>query len=91
MREQVEAGYLKDITDQTKTEVADIGGAAEIWQVDGKQYGLPFRIGIEGFWYNKDMFTKAGIAAPPDHLRRAERRGHQAQGHQRHPDRRGRR
>ncbi|MET8089328.1 extracellular solute-binding protein [Micromonospora sp. NPDC005220] len=65
MSEQVEADYLKDITDQVKTEVGNIGSAAEIWQVKGKQYGLPFRMGIEGVWYNKDMFAKAGIAAPP--------------------------
>ncbi|MGC4746869.1 ABC transporter substrate-binding protein [Micromonospora sp. DT201] len=65
MSEQVEADYLKEITDQTKTEVGNIGSAAEIWQVNGKQYGLPFRMGIEGIWYNKEMFAKAGIAAPP--------------------------
>ncbi|MCG5450619.1 extracellular solute-binding protein [Micromonospora sp. NIE111] len=65
MTEQVEADYLKEITDQTKTEVGDIGSAAEIWQVKGKQYGLPFRMGIEGVWYNKEMFARAGIAAPP--------------------------
>ena len=62
--EQVKAGYLKDITDQTKTEVASIGAAAEIWQVDGKQYGLPFRMGIEGFWYNKDAVRRRR-ASPP--------------------------
>ncbi|MFU8875963.1 ABC transporter substrate-binding protein [Micromonospora sp. SL4-19] len=65
IREQVEADYLKDITGQVKTEVANIGSAAEIWQVNGKQYGLPFRMGIEGIWYNKEMFAKAGISAPP--------------------------
>jgi raffinose/stachyose/melibiose transport system substrate-binding protein len=65
IREQVEADYLKDITDQVKTEVGNIGSAVEIWQVDGKQYGLPFRMGIEGIWYNKDMFAQAGISAPP--------------------------
>ncbi|MFI7605967.1 ABC transporter substrate-binding protein [Micromonospora sp. NPDC049366] len=65
MREQVEADYLKDITDQVKTEVANIGSATEIWQVNGKQYGLPYRMGIEGIWYNKDMFAQAGITAPP--------------------------
>ena len=42
MAEQVEAGYLKDITEQAEAEVANIGGAAAGWQVDGKQYGLPF-------------------------------------------------
>jgi len=65
IREQVEADYLKDITEAAKTEVGNIGSAAEIWQVDGKQYGLPFRMGIEGIWYNKDMFAQAGISAPP--------------------------
>ncbi|SCF15313.1 carbohydrate ABC transporter substrate-binding protein, CUT1 family [Micromonospora coriariae] len=68
MREQVEADYLKDITDQVKDEVANIGSATEIWQVNGKQYGLPYRMGIEGIWYNKDMFAKAGISAPPTTL-----------------------
>jgi raffinose/stachyose/melibiose transport system substrate-binding protein len=65
IREQVEADYLKDITDQVRDEVGNIGSAAEIWQVDGKQYGLPYRMGIEGIWYNKDMFARAGITAPP--------------------------
>jgi raffinose/stachyose/melibiose transport system substrate-binding protein len=63
--DQVAADYLKDITDQTKTEAANIGGAVSIWQVNGRQYGLPFRMGIEGFWYNKALFAQAGITAPP--------------------------
>jgi raffinose/stachyose/melibiose transport system substrate-binding protein len=65
MVEQVQSGYLKDITDQTKAEVASIGPAANIWAVDGHQYGLPFQFGIEGFWYNKDIFSQAGIASTP--------------------------
>ncbi|GIJ76916.1 raffinose/stachyose/melibiose transport system substrate-binding protein [Micromonospora phaseoli] len=65
IREQVEADYLKDITEQVKDEAANIGSAVEIWQVDGKQYGLPYRMGIEGIWYNKELFQQAGIAAPP--------------------------
>ena len=36
-----------------------------MYQVDGKQYGIPFDLGMVGFWYNKDQFAKAGIAAPP--------------------------
>ena len=66
--DQVEAGYLKDITDQTKTEATNIGSSAAIWQVQGRQYGLPFRMGIEGFWYNKKLFSDAGITAPPTTL-----------------------
>jgi len=65
MVEQVQSNYLKDITADTKNEVASIGAAASIWSVDGKQYGLPFDFGIEGFWYNKDLFNKAGISGPP--------------------------
>jgi raffinose/stachyose/melibiose transport system substrate-binding protein len=68
MVEQVKSDYLKDLTADTKTEVGSMGPAAKIWSVDGKQYGLPFDFGIEGFWYNKDLFTRAGIGAPPTTL-----------------------
>jgi raffinose/stachyose/melibiose transport system substrate-binding protein len=65
MVEQVQSGYLKDITADTKDQVAAIGAAASIWSVGGKQYGLPYNFGIEGFWYNKDMFASAGITSAP--------------------------
>ncbi|ROO60724.1 carbohydrate ABC transporter substrate-binding protein (CUT1 family) [Micromonospora sp. Llam0] len=65
LREQAEADYLKDITDQVQAEVESIGSSVEIWQADGRQYGLPYRMGIEGIWYNKDLFAQAGIDAPP--------------------------
>jgi raffinose/stachyose/melibiose transport system substrate-binding protein len=66
--EQVKSGYLKDITADTKAEVASMGPAASIWAVDGKQYALPFDFGIEGFWYNKNLFQQAGISAAPTSL-----------------------
>jgi raffinose/stachyose/melibiose transport system substrate-binding protein len=65
MVDQVKSNYLMDITAQTKTEVASMGPAAQIWAVNGKQYGLPWDFGIEGVWYNKDMFAQAGITSPP--------------------------
>jgi len=65
IRDQVKAGYLKDITADTKDVVATMGPSANIWAVDGKQYGLPYDFGVEGIFYNKDLFTKAGITAPP--------------------------
>lgn len=68
MSEQVKSDYLMDITEAAKAEVASIGPAAKIWSVEGKQYGLPFSFGIEGFWYNKDMFAQAGITSPPKTL-----------------------
>ena len=66
LREQVEAGLLRDIT----ADVADWAGtmnpgAMGMYQVDGKQYAIPFDLGMVGVWYNKDLFEKAGISAPP--------------------------
>ena len=46
---QVEAGKVQDITDQRPTAVVQtLGGSAAGWQVDGKQYGLPYSLGIVG-------------------------------------------
>jgi raffinose/stachyose/melibiose transport system substrate-binding protein len=63
---QVEAGLVKDIT----ADIADWAdtmnpGAMGIYQVDGKQYGVPYNFGMVGFWYNKALFAKAGITEPP--------------------------
>lgn len=66
--DQVKADYLKDITAETKDTVASIGPAANIWAVNGKQYALPFDFAIEGFWYNKEIFAKAGITSTPTTL-----------------------
>ena len=64
-----------------------IGGTVDAVAGDGKTYGLPFTFGIEGFWYNKDLFAQAGIDGAPDDPRRAQRRGRQAQGRRHRPDR----
>jgi raffinose/stachyose/melibiose transport system substrate-binding protein len=68
LKDQVAAGYLKDISGDVADELTAIGPVASGWQLDGKTYGLPFSYGIEGFWYNKDLFAKAGITAPPTTL-----------------------
>ncbi|MDL9978887.1 extracellular solute-binding protein [Microbacterium sp. ASV49] len=65
LKDQVAAGYVKDISADVKDELASIGPTASGWQIDGKTYGLPFSYGIEGFWYNKDLFAKAGITDTP--------------------------
>jgi raffinose/stachyose/melibiose transport system substrate-binding protein len=66
LRDQVKAGVVKDITADASSFVGDLGqGAVKLYQVDGKQYGVPFNTSMVGFWYNKDLFTKAGISAPP--------------------------
>ena len=66
MAEQVDAGLLKDIT----ADVADWAdtmnaGAMGMYQYEGKQYGIPNDLGMVGIWYNKDLFTQAGITEPP--------------------------
>ena len=63
--EQVRAGKVQDITAPTKELTAQIGGSAANWQVEGKQYGLPYSMGLVGFWYSKSAFEKAGIGTPP--------------------------
>lgn len=62
---QVTSGKLADITEATKPWIGQAGKFAESWQVDGKQYGVPFAQHFVGFWYRKDLFTQAGITAPP--------------------------
>lgn len=66
LRDQVAAGVVQDVTDAVAPYVGDLGEAATgLYQVDGKQYGLPFDAGMVGIWYNKDLFTQAGIDAVP--------------------------
>ncbi len=65
MASQVESGKVRDITNESKETVQSIGGPAAGWQVEGKQYGLPYSVGVVGFWYRTDLFKKAGIDAPP--------------------------
>ncbi|WP_030490622.1 extracellular solute-binding protein [Micromonospora chokoriensis] len=66
LKQQVDAGLVKDLTDDLKDLVAGILPAAmQPYTIDGKIYGIPFDIGMVGFWYNKDLFTRAGITETP--------------------------
>lgn len=70
MNEYANAGLLKDITADLD---ADGGawrntfspGALGVYSLDSKNYGVPWDMGMVGFWYNKDLFAQAGIDAPP--------------------------
>jgi raffinose/stachyose/melibiose transport system substrate-binding protein len=70
MNQQAEAGLLKDITADLD---ADGGawrntfapGALAVYSYQGKNYGVPWDMGMVGWWYNKDLFAKAGITNPP--------------------------
>ncbi len=91
MAAQAEAGLLKDIT----ADIADWKdtinpGAMSIYQYNGKQYGVPWDMGMIGFWYNKELFEEAGITAPPatwdeylDAVDEAQGRGHRPAGDRR--------
>jgi raffinose/stachyose/melibiose transport system substrate-binding protein len=69
MNEYAKAGLLRDIT----ADMAVDGwgdsfgqGALGVYAYDGHQYGVPWDMGMVGFWYNKDLFSQAGIDAPPE-------------------------
>lgn len=68
LRDQVSNGYLMELDSAIPDTVSSVGATVNPWQVDGKTYGIPFTFGIEGFWYNKDLFEQAGIDAPPTTL-----------------------
>jgi len=68
MNEYAEAGLLKDITADLDTDGwrdTFSPGALGVYGYQGRNYGVPRDMGMVGFWYNKDLFTQAGIAAPP--------------------------
>ena len=66
LRQQVEAGFVKDITADIADWKSEINeGALSMYEVDGKNYGVPFDLGLVGFWYNTKTFDDAGITALP--------------------------
>ncbi|GAA1763503.1 extracellular solute-binding protein [Luedemannella helvata] len=66
LSQQVDAGLVKDLSDSTKAWTGDLLPASlQPYTVEGKLYGIPWDVGMVGFWYNKDLFAKAGITAPP--------------------------
>lgn len=70
MNEYAKAGLLKDITADLN---ADGGawrntfapGALGVYSYKDENYGVPWDMGMIGFWYNKALFKKAGIENPP--------------------------
>ena len=67
--QQVEAGLLKDITADLNADSAwkdsFAPGALGVYSYAGANYGVPWDMGMVGFWYNKALFAEAGIDAPP--------------------------
>ena len=61
---QVENGYLMPLDDLIPDTIESVGATVNPWQVGGETYAVPFTFGIEGFWYNTDMFEEAGVEVP---------------------------
>jgi multiple sugar transport system substrate-binding protein len=65
--EFIKAGYLLDVTNRVTDDMkanmfpASWNGVTR----NGKIYGMPWLMDVKYFMYNKDILTKAGIAAPP--------------------------
>jgi raffinose/stachyose/melibiose transport system substrate-binding protein len=68
LQQYAAAGLMKDITPDLRS-----GGwgdsfgqaALNLYSYQGHYYGVPWDMGAVGFWYNKTLFTKAGITQPP--------------------------
>ncbi|PAZ14293.1 ABC transporter substrate-binding protein [Streptomyces sp. SA15] len=66
LKQQVDAGLVEDLTDRTKDWAEGLLPVArEPYLLDDKVYGIPFDIGMIGFWYNKALFQQAGVSTPP--------------------------
>lgn len=65
---KVDAGLIKDISDDAAETIDKLGGSVAGWQADGRTYALPFNLGVVGFWYNTELFDQAGISEPPETL-----------------------
>ncbi|MEV6495824.1 extracellular solute-binding protein, partial [Actinoplanes sp. NPDC051633] len=67
MAAMVEAGQLKDLTDDISAETKAAVGDAVLGTgaIDGKTYSVPTSILPGGLWYSQDLFKAAGVTAPP--------------------------
>jgi raffinose/stachyose/melibiose transport system substrate-binding protein len=70
LAEQIDAGLLKDITADLDANNGEwrnsfAPAALAVFSKDGKNYGVPWDMGMVGWWYNKDLFKKAGIDKEP--------------------------
>ncbi len=65
LREQVKAGVVEDITAAMNAGWKDrfMPAAVQAYTIDNKVYGVPFQASQVGFFYNKDLFAKAGVDA----------------------------
>lgn len=61
------AGLVQDLTSALQGDWGNSfnQSALNVYGTNGHYYGVPWDMGGIGFWYNKALFAKAGIAQPP--------------------------
>lgn len=66
LKQQVDASLVKDLT-SALAPIRDTFTPPSLgdYRFGGKDYGAPIDLGMVGFWYNKDLFAKAGVTTPP--------------------------
>ncbi len=66
-----QAGLLRDITPELTADsnawkdTYSTQAALNLFSYQDKYYGVPWNFGAVGFWYNKELFAKAGIEGTP--------------------------
>lgn len=65
LREQVKAGVIADLSAEMTADWRQRfnPAALQAYTLDGRIYGVPMLISQVGFFYNKDLFAKAGVDA----------------------------
>jgi raffinose/stachyose/melibiose transport system substrate-binding protein len=65
LREQVKAGVIADLSADMSTDWRQRfnPAALQAYTLDGRIYGVPMLISQVGFFYNRDLFAKAGVDA----------------------------
>jgi raffinose/stachyose/melibiose transport system substrate-binding protein len=65
LREQVKAGVIEDLTGVMDGAWKErfVSAAMQAYTVNNKIYGVPMHTSQVGFFYNKDLFAKAGVDA----------------------------
>ncbi|MCL2736534.1 MAG: extracellular solute-binding protein [Propionibacteriaceae bacterium] len=66
LADMIAANQVLDITNSINADVKTAMGVSfGTATIDGKIYAMPMSLTPEGFWYNQDLFTKAGITTNP--------------------------
>lgn len=66
MTTQAKSGELTNLAPYVKSWIGEIGAQQALWKSSsGALYGVPYDLHAVGFYYRKDLFTRAGISSPP--------------------------